>query len=108
MMGRGSLILAGCCAGVLIPSAAAAAPSCGDIDEIERLLQGSYGEVPMSSGLQDDGALLRIFASPVNGSWTAVTVTPQGLSCLVATGQHWGPDATVTSPAGPPALILSR
>src|SRR5688500_15081428 len=70
-------------------SAAAATPPCGSVNEVARLLDQSYGELPVSNGLQGNGQLLQIYASPTTGSWTAVTTTPPGVSCVVATGRSW-------------------
>lgn len=86
---------------------------CGQTAHLARLLDQSYGEVPVSAGLQGNGQLLQIFASPTTGTWTAVTTTPRGLSCVIATGQRWAddmpemdtaartPPAAMTTPHGP-------
>lgn len=64
-------------------------PPCGEVDHLARLLDENYGETPVSNGLQANGQLLQIFASPDTGTWTAVTTTPQGMACIVATGRYW-------------------
>ena len=97
------LILAGLAVAGLSAGAAAGEPSaCGDARAVERLLHGSYGEFKISAGLQQNGELLQIFASPDTGSWTAVTTSPQGVSCVLATGRRWV-DAPGKANPGPPA-----
>jgi hypothetical protein len=76
-----------------LPSPAPAAERpCAQTDRLSELLDRSYGEMPVSTGLQRNGQLLQIYASPTTRSWTAVTTTPQGVSCVLATGQRWGED----------------
>lgn len=43
------------------------------------------GEEPMLTGLQPNGMLLEMYASP-EGKWTVAITSPQGLSCMVAVG----------------------
>src|SRR3954471_22056664 len=69
---------------------------CYSYEEVLRQLKGAYQEAPVSLGLQADGNLLQVFSSPVTGSWTIVSTTPQGVACALAAGQHW---ENVTTPA---------
>lgn len=90
-------------AGILAAAPAVAEPSpCSDIQRITSVLDASYGELPVSRGLQANGQLMQFFASPTTGTWTAVTTRPDGLSCVVATGQYWanGRDAGVVTSKG--------
>ncbi|HEX6010856.1 MAG TPA: hypothetical protein VFY87_03435 [Geminicoccaceae bacterium] len=75
------------------PAPAAERP-CAQTDRLSELLDRGYGEMPMSTGLQQNGQLLQIYASPTTRTWTAVTTTPQGVSCVLATGQRWGDDGS--------------
>ncbi len=75
------------------PAPAAERP-CTQTDRLSELLDRSYGEMPVSTGLQQNGLLLRIYASPTTRTWTAVTTTPQGVSCVLATGQRWSEDGS--------------
>ena len=38
---------------------------------------------------QANGQLLDIFASPDGSTWTALTTSPAGLACVVASGKGW-------------------
>jgi hypothetical protein len=100
MRSRG-LFLAGLGAIALLASPALARQlPCGETTQLKRMLDQSYGEVPISNGLQGNGQLLQIFASPTTGTWTAVTTTPRGMSCVVATGKRWAdeqPEPTASS-----------
>lgn len=78
---------------------AAAAPAvaneqlpCTKFDHLAGFLADTYGERQVSAGLQSNGQLLQIFSSPETGSWTAVTTSPAGMACVVATGRHWAQD----------------
>jgi hypothetical protein len=87
----------------------AATPPCGATEEVARLLDQRYGELPVSNGLQGNGQLLQIFASPTTGSWTAVTTTPRGVSCVLATGRGWADgDEPGMAASVPPAAVLRR
>ena len=39
-------------------------------------------------GLTDKGAVLEVFA-PKKGSWTFLITMPDGLTCVVASGESW-------------------
>ncbi len=62
---------------------------CTRLDRLVGFLAQTYGERPVSAGLQANGQLLQIFASSDTGTWTAVTTSPAGLACVVATGRAW-------------------
>jgi hypothetical protein len=80
----------------LLPTAAQPASAgtetrlpCADYAEVRRQLGSRYGEAPVSMGLQADGRLVQVFASPRSGSWTIVTTAPSGLACILAAGRSW-------------------
>lgn len=53
---------------------------------IERLAEG-YGETRQSMGLGANNAVIEVFASSETGTWTITVTRPNGLTCLVASGQ---------------------
>ena len=65
---------------------------CTRLDHLAGFLEQTYGERPVSAGLQANGQLLQIFASGAGGSWTAVATSPAGTACVVATGRRWEQD----------------
>ncbi len=87
-----SLAFAG---GAFVESAAAQSPPagmrmpCHDATEIAKQLSNKYSEAPVAFGLQSNGNLLQVYASMDKGTWTVVSTTPAGLSCIVAAGRSW-------------------
>jgi hypothetical protein len=93
-----TLFLAPC-----LPAALVLALSCGPVRAeapagipcAERSMATSqlhelYGERRMGYGLAANGSVIELFASP-NGSFTLFATFPEGVSCLIATGQSWEP-----------------
>ncbi len=84
-----------------VPTALAAAPAaaqesgdlaaarCGEHDSVAGYLQQRFDERPVSLGLQADGRILQVFTSDRTGTWTIVTTTPHGISCIVTGGEAW-------------------
>lgn len=62
---------------------------CAPATEIMKQLSSKYDEAPVAFGLQSNGNLLQVYSSNTKGTWTVVTTTPGGLSCVVAAGRNW-------------------
>jgi hypothetical protein len=62
---------------------------CHNATEIAKQLSSKYDEAPVAFGLQSNGNLLQVYASEDKGTWTVVSTSPQGLSCIVAAGKRW-------------------
>lgn len=62
---------------------------CHDAGEIAKQLSAKYKEAPVAFGLQSNGNLLQIYASNQKNTWTVVSTTPTGKSCIVAAGKRW-------------------
>ena len=74
---------------------------CHDSHAVTAYLESKYQETPVAMALQSTGALFTIFATKDGSTWTAVTTTPQGTSCILSAGKNW---LTVTpKPTGPEA-----
>lgn len=70
-------------------SVAAQARNCGPrAVVVERLAEG-YGESRQSIGLGANNAVVEVYASPETGSWTITVTQPNGVTCLVASGQQF-------------------
>jgi hypothetical protein len=67
----------------------AAEPICGRYGELRATLGRQFGEQPASTGLADDGSIMQVFAAPASGTWTIVTVDPDGMACVLAAGKGW-------------------
>lgn len=71
-------------------AAAQVAPNaCHGTTEIAKRLLDRYGEEPVAMGIQSNGNLLQVYSSEEKGTWTVVTSTPTGMSCIVAAGTQW-------------------
>lgn len=62
---------------------------CHDHAEVARQLRDKYDEAPVSLGLQANGDVLQVFASPRRGTWTVVSTSPEGTACILAAGERW-------------------
>lgn len=79
--------------------------NCGTLKAISDRLERSYGEVPQASGISSRGQMVALYASP-EGSFTIVTITPRGHTCLLVVGEAWEAISErakgVSSPRTPP------
>lgn len=72
-------------AGYASGSEAPPAPRCLPHADMAALLHERWGEDRITVALQSDGRLLELYAAP-SGSWTAALTVPQGISCMVGSG----------------------
>ncbi|WP_299622133.1 hypothetical protein [uncultured Tateyamaria sp.] len=61
--------------------------NCGPRDLVVARLAEGYGETRQSMGLGANNAVIEVFASDESGTWTITVTTPNGMTCLVASGQ---------------------
>ncbi len=73
---------------VTIPSAEAADVVCVDRVKFIEQLKLRYGERPVSRGINFNGVLVEVFASQ-EGHFTILATRPDGVSCLIASGENW-------------------
>lgn len=62
---------------------------CNNAAVVAKQLGSKYEEAPVAFGLQSNGNLLQVYASDKKDTWTVVSTTPNGLSCIVAAGKKW-------------------
>lgn len=55
---------------------------------VDRLAEG-YGETRQSMGLGANNSVIEVFASDETGTWTITVTMPNGMTCLVASGQAY-------------------
>ncbi len=67
---------------------ASAQTACGVRQTVADKLKQTYDEQPSAIGLAHNGTVVEVFSSPT-GTWTIVLTRPDGVSCLVATGENW-------------------
>ncbi|WP_412073887.1 hypothetical protein [Tritonibacter mobilis] len=69
--------------------AAAQSQNCAPRDMVVKRLAERYGESRQSIGMGQQGMVMETFASNETGSWTITVTTPNGMTCLVASGQSY-------------------
>jgi hypothetical protein len=94
-LGFGGLILA--------THAGYAAPQCGPRAEVMAALTGKYGETRRGMGIAANNTMMEVFASETTGTWTITVTTPEGTTCLAASGDRFEAMAEVPLPPGDPA-----
>jgi hypothetical protein len=62
---------------------------CHNATEIAKQLSSRYDEAPVAFGLQSNGHLLQVYSSEEKETWTVVSTSPTGMSCIVAAGKKW-------------------
>ncbi len=82
-MGLSAALLMGLASEVLAQSTR----NCGPREMVVGRLAEGYGETRQSMGLGANNAVVEVFASSETGTWTITVTTPNGMTCLVASGQ---------------------
>jgi hypothetical protein len=62
---------------------------CAERDTVLARLAETYGESRRSVGLGANNRVMELFASTETGTWTITVTLPNGLTCLVASGQAY-------------------
>ncbi|MEQ9015935.1 MAG: hypothetical protein RLO38_15605 [Roseovarius confluentis] len=70
-------------------SALAQGQTCGARDAVIERLAERYGESRQSIGMAPEGRVVEVFASLESGTWTITVTMPNGMTCLVASGQSY-------------------
>ncbi len=65
------------------------AQNCAPRADVVQRLAEIYGETRRSIGIARQGAVMELFASDQSGSWTITITMPEGVTCLIATGQSF-------------------
>jgi hypothetical protein len=76
-------------------------PICAMRKDVLARLATAYGETRQSIGLGTNDQVVEVFASLETGTWTITVTNPNGLTCLVASGQAFEAVATETVPGDP-------
>jgi hypothetical protein len=63
--------------------------SCGQRDKIVSKLELTYGESRTGAGLNGSTSIVEIWASAKTGTWTILMSRPDGISCVMASGESW-------------------
>jgi len=82
----------GVCVAVITVAAASPASAarqvCSERTKFVEQLAVTYAENTVGLGLVNDGSVLEVLVSH-NGTWTILVTKPNGISCVVATGEAW-------------------
>lgn len=62
---------------------------CMTHEELVEFLYDRHDEKRVGAGLETGGRLLEVFATASGSTWTMVVTSPNGASCVVATGLEW-------------------
>lgn len=69
-------------------TASAAPHACAKRTDAVSHLATKYEEAPVAMGIANNGGVLEVLSSE-KGSWTILVTMPNGVSCMLATGQSW-------------------
>lgn len=84
------------------PASAQQLQNCAPRDQVVSRLAEKYGESRQSMGLGSNNAVMEVFASLDSGTWTITVTMANGITCLVASGQHFEALAEALPPRGAP------
>ena len=59
---------------------------CGPRAAVVKTLAEKYAETRRSIGISANNMVMEVYAAAESGTWTITVTTPQGLTCLVASG----------------------
>ncbi len=65
------------------------AQNCAPREDIIQRLAETYGETRRGIGIARQGAVMEVYASDSSGSWTITVTLPDGVTCLIASGQSY-------------------
>lgn len=75
-------------------------PTCAKREMVIERLHNKFGETRQSIGLGRNNSVVEVFASTDTGTWTIVVTMPNGVSCLVASGESFEQLAEDVPPLG--------
>lgn len=83
-----------------MPAIAQQQQNCGARETVVDRLSSKYGESRQSIGMATKGRVVEVYASNETGTWTITVTTPNGMMCLVASGQSYENVDEPAKPAG--------
>jgi len=84
-------------------AAFAQTPQCAPRADVVAHLNDKYSETRRGMGLAANSTVMEVFASEATGTWTITVTTPQGITCLIASGQSFEPVVEQQPAKGSPA-----
>jgi hypothetical protein len=74
---------------VLATQLVRANPQCAPREMVVQTLAARYGETRRSLGLAGPTRVMEVFASDDTGTWTITLTMPDGVTCMVASGEGY-------------------
>ena len=71
------------------PAVAQSSGNCAMRSHVIERLAAAFGETRQSIGLGANNQVVEVFASLETGTWTITVTNPNGLTCLIASGQAY-------------------
>ncbi len=68
---------------------AAQNPTCDQRQRVLGHLADKYKEAPVAIGVTSAGSLVEVLSTGDGRTWTIIVSNPDGLTCLLATGEGW-------------------
>lgn len=62
---------------------------CAPTAQVLDALVNKYGEQQITHGATPSGAIIQVWANAETGTWSAIVHRPDGVSCLVASGDSF-------------------
>lgn len=78
-------------------------PPCAERPKVIDVLAQKYGETRRGIGLAANNTVMELYVSPDTGTWTIAVTQPDGITCLMASGQGYEPVAEDLPAKGDPA-----
>ncbi len=57
--------------------------------ELANQLDSRFSEAPVAIGLANNNVVVEVFSNGDGSTWTMVLTQPDGMSCVMATGEDW-------------------
>lgn len=74
---------------MITPANAQNQNNCAPRTAVVERLADRYGESQQAIGMATQGRVMEMFASVDTGTWTIIVTMPNGVSCMVASGQSY-------------------
>lgn len=85
-----TLLTAGALSLAALTATAQTTNNCNTYENAQTFLSGQYGEVPVWEGVVSSlQFLVQLWVNEQTGTWTALSVAPDGMACIVADGMAY-------------------
>ena len=76
---------------------------CAPRTDVLTALATKYGEARRGIGIAGQNAVMELFVNPSTGTWTIIATTPDGKTCLIASGSNFEGTSDPAPAKGSPA-----